>query len=537
MTLLAALVLAAALVGAGCSGLRFLRVAQREHYLAGAASRFAYRWWTARPISLALAGIALVAAGLTGPFLWPGFVAAAVLVAGPPGLGLRGRTARLAWTRRCRTLAAVSAVLAVAPSAIAGGLGGLRVGAATAAAVAVFVPLVLDAALAGLAPVEERLAERFVRRARATVAKVRPDVVAITGSYGKTSTKGYLAHLLVSRYAVVASPRSYNNRAGLARTVNELLVPGTEVLIAEMGTYGPGEIAALCAWLPPRVAVLTAIGPVHLERFRDLDRTVSAKSEIALGAEVVVCNVDDPRLAALAERLEAGGQRVLRASAGAPVGPGVPDVVVRTTNGFVQLQVDGDLVGEVATSDGRSLPAPTNVACAVAAALALGSPAAELLARLASLPVADHRLARSTTPEGVIVLDDTFNSNPAGARLALGELARQGSSGGRRVVVTPGMVELGPLQVPENRSFAEEAAAVATDVVIVARTNRRALVEGATVARPRRDGASQRVPCETSAGAQVVVVERREQAVEWVRAELGPRDVVLYENDLPDHYP
>ena len=118
--------------------------------------------------------------------------------------------------------------------------------------------------------------------------------IVLGGSYGKTSTKGYLAHLLAGRYSVVASPRSFNNRAGLARTVNELLVPGTDVLIAEMGAYGPGEIAELCRWLPPEVAVITAIGPVHLERFKSLDRTLAAKAEITVGAETVVLNVDDP---------------------------------------------------------------------------------------------------------------------------------------------------------------------------------------------------------------------------------------------------
>ena len=78
--------------------------------------------------------------------------------------------------------------------------------------------------------------------------------MAITGSYGKTTTKVYLAHLLHGSSTVVASPASFNNRAGLSRAVNEHLVPGTEVFVAEMGTYGPGEIAELCRWCPPRTS-------------------------------------------------------------------------------------------------------------------------------------------------------------------------------------------------------------------------------------------------------------------------------------------
>ena len=113
-------------------------------------------------------------------------------------------------------------------------------------------------------------------------------MVAITGSYGKTTTKQYTAHLLSGSFRVVASPASFNNRMGLARAINEQLAPGTEVFIAEMGTYGRGEIAELCTWIRPEVSAIVAIGPVHLERFKTEERIVSAKSEILDGAKVGV---------------------------------------------------------------------------------------------------------------------------------------------------------------------------------------------------------------------------------------------------------
>lgn len=518
----------AALAGVA-TGIRDLRVAQREHYLAGSVSRFAWRWWHARPASIALALVAVVGTAATAPLLWPGLVSGVALVVGPLGLSVRGRTSRLAWTRRLKTLAAATAVLAAVPVVIAGALGGLRAATAATAAVALAWPLVADLALVVVRPLEERLAGGYVRRARDKLARVRPSVVAITGSYGKTSTKGYLAHLLAGRFSVLASPRSYNNRAGLARTVNELLAPGTEVLIAEMGTYGPGEIAALCSWLPPRVAVLTAIGPVHLERFKALERTLEAKAEIAAGAETVVCNVDDEHLAGLADRLSGEGRRVIRASGGSPVGPSVPDVVVAVEEGKLAVEVEGRRLDAVPLAGGAGAGVASNVACALGAALALGASAEELVARLGRLPVAENRLARSVTPSGVVVLDDTYNANPAGTRRALAELERQGAAAARRtaaaarrIVVTPGMVELGPVQRAENAAFAEAAAAVATDLVVVGRTNRRALLEGAA-----------------RAGDAVVVrvVETRDDAVAWVRGAGQAGDVVLYENDLPDHYP
>ncbi len=385
--------------------------------------------------------------------------------------------------------------------------------------------MLIDAAAYLLSPVEARLGRHHVERAAATIARDRPRIVAITGSYGKTSTKGYVAHLLNERYSLLASPRSFNNKAGLARTVNEHWSRGLELFVAEMGTYAPGEIAAMCSWLPPSVAVITAIGPVHLERFKRLEVTLKAKAEIAQRAPEVVLNVDDVRLAELAKRLEAEGKTVVRASGGAPAGGAVPEVVVALHGHALELQVGCRRVGCVPLERDAALPVPSNVACAVGVALGLGMPPEQVLARLDSLPVAENRLTRSVTPSGVIVLDDTFNSNPAGARVALSELARQGAPGARRVLVTPGMVELGPLQFAENRALALAAGEIANELLVVARTNRAALLEGA------------RLACERGSRVNVVVVDRREQAVAWVRAQLEAGDVVLYENDLPDHYP
>ena len=195
--------------------------------------------------------------------------------------------------------------------ALPAAFGGLADAVLAAGWVAIAVPFLVDASLGLLAPFEHLSGQRYVRRASAVLARVQPVVVGITGSYGKTTTKGYVVHLLAGDRSVVASPRSFNNRAGLTRTVNEHLAPGTEVLVAEMGAYGPGEIAAMCSWLQPEIAVITAIGPSHLERFGTLDRTLSAKSEIASGARVVVVNADDDRLEGLAKHLD-GARRVLR---------------------------------------------------------------------------------------------------------------------------------------------------------------------------------------------------------------------------------
>jgi UDP-N-acetylmuramoyl-tripeptide--D-alanyl-D-alanine ligase len=278
-----------------------------------------------------------------------------------------------------------------------------------------------------------------------------------------------------------------------------------------MGTYGKGEIAELCRWCPPTIAVITAIGPVHLERFKTEEAIVAAKAEITETAHTVILNVDDARLAALADQLAAGGTKlVVRCSATHTSA----DVCVKAVDGGVSVYVAGEAIGAAIALPRRVQP--TNLACALAVARALGVPHDVAISRIGGLPSVPNRLASAQAASGTWVIDDTFNSNPSGARVALAELADRAGTG-RRVVVTPGMVELGPRQFEENEAFAECVARVASDLVIVGHTNRRALRAGAPSLQPR-------------------CVRTREEAVAWVRATLGPGDAVLYENDLPDHY-
>ena len=510
-----ALAVCAGLAGAAMAGVRWLRVAQREHYLAGSVSRFALRWWRQGPnVVLGLAVVLGVVLAEQAPLA--AVAGSAALATGPFGLSLRGRTSALAWTTRLRTLAGVWAVLylVVVGAGVAAGFG-----PTVAALAAALTPLLIDAALAVTAPWERRRVEPFVARAVARLAEVGPTVVAVTGSYGKTTTKGYVAHLVGGSRPVVPTPASFNNRAGLARAVNEHLAPGTEVFVAEMGTYGKGEIADLCRWCPPEVAVICAIGPVHLERMGSEEAIVAAKSEILEGARVAVLNVDHPLLAALADNRERAGQRVVRCS-GVSTGAGAGAGGVATVDVVV---VDGEVLRNgrrIGTVPKMLAAAPTNVACAVAAALEVGVAEEAVAERLATLPTPPHRLSVSQGQTGATILDDTYNANPAGAVAALAALARYGSPEHRRVVVTPGMVELGSQQHEQNRRFAAAASAAATHVVVVGHTNRAALVAGAA-----------------GGSADVVVVETRDQAVAWVREHLREGDAVLYENDLPDHFP
>lgn len=500
--------------------LRWLRVLQREHYLGSSLARFAVRWaLTPRgsfggpfrrlrklPLTDYLAAPVIVVILFTT--VAPGWGALLSGLGGfvtPVGLSIRGRTSALAWTRRLRYVATVTVLFSLVVVVIGLVTGWPWVGGA----VAVFaVPFTMALANISLAPYEEREARRFVDRASRRLAKVAPLTVAITGSFGKTSTKHHLFSLLEGRGAY-ATPRSFNNRAGLSRSINEGLSDDVRIFIAEMGTYGPGEIEALCAWCPPDIAVVTAIGPVHLERMGSLDTIERAKFEITQLARVVVLNVDDPRLASWVDRLRKDGKRVVRAGS---LSSNVDVRVERAGGSWILTLPD-------APPHSLEIPAqlhPTNVACAIATARECGVTDEDIYALLEELRAVESRMVVSSSTRGVQVIDDTFNANPSSARSALDLLSTLEVTG-RRVLVTPGLIELGSTQYDENFQLARETRHRGIELIVVGRTNAPALAAGFGESARRVSG--------------------RDAAVAWVKETLGLHDAVLYLNDLPDHYP
>ena len=519
--------------------LRWLRVAQREHYIPDLTSRFAYRWWASSPVNILLALVGCAGIVISARFSVAAFGSAVVAIVGPVGLSLRGVSSPLIWTRRLKTLAAVS-VSIEAIIIIVGIL--LGHGSTAGAVIDIGSCAIVDLGSYILAPLEDRLSNVYIRDAKDRLAKVSPTVIAITGSYGKTSTKLYTAHLLSGYFRTQASPASFNNRAGLSRAINEQLLDSTEIFVAEMGTYGQGEIRDMCSWMRPEISAITAIGPVHLERMKSEERILQAKSEITETASTVVLQVDDLRLAGLANYLGSNGKRVIRCSskksysadgagsvdsgslqlseqrAGEPTN-GVADVraIRDAASGLVSVYIGHELI----VSELRLEAHPSNVACAVGLAVAAGCPNEIVAKQLLTLPSSPHRLSKVKEDGHVTILDDTYNSNPAGCMAAL-RLLEEEKCDGSKVLVTPGMVELGTRSRQENESFARAAAVLADVVLIVGRTNRRYLSNGISQAAKQ---------------PKVLFFTRRDQAVNWVRDNLTVEDVVLYENDLPDHYP
>lgn len=432
-------------------------------------------------------------------------------------LVMTGRAARLLGAAAAFAVLALILVPAAAWLAIGPGAGGVAL-LLLGAVVGVLTPHLLVLADVLLGPVQQSINAGFLRAAQAKLAVVDPMVIGVTGSFGKTSTKFAIERLAAPEGDVLATPGSFNTPLGVCRTINEKLEARHRYFVVEMGAYGRGEIAELCELTHPRVGVLTAIGPAHLERFGSMEAIRRAKYEIVMSLPeggVAVMNVDDQEVRALAE--QTSDVQVVRYGID---GSGRPDV---TASG---LEVTSSGTSFIVHSGGETLQVDTvllgrhaigHVLGGVAVARSLGRPLVDLKAPIESLEPVEHRLQLIAGESGVTVIDDAYNSNPSGAAAALDVLGAM--PGERKVVVTPGMVELGDLQEEANRAFGEHAGRVADTLIVVGRLNRDALVRGGR-----------------SGSAEIVPVDSLAEATARLRSLLRPGDVVLFENDLPDQY-
>jgi UDP-N-acetylmuramoyl-tripeptide--D-alanyl-D-alanine ligase len=310
---------------------------------------------------------------------------------------------------------------------------------------------------------------------------------------------------------------------GLSRAINEHLTDGTEVFVAEMGTYGIGEIAEICRHFPPDLACITSIGDVHLERMKSRQKIALAKSEILESAGTVILCIDYPELKSLAHAQLAVGKRVITVSS--DVNSDSEVKAIRRED-VLQVSYAGRRLAELPPDSGHA----TNVGCATAIALALGIAEAEVSRRLKELRTIPHRAQTVHDANGPLLIDDTYNSNPAGASAALARAWNAASKADGQVwVVTPGMIELGKQQATENASFARSVVESGATLLIVGHINRRALYEGVMAASPSDPRSAPR--------ERAITAPSRKRAAEIARSSASAADVILFENDLPDHYP
>lgn len=368
-------------------------------------------------------------------------------------------------------------------------------------------------------PLERTINSYYFRKAQKKV-RGRKDliIIGITGSYGKTSTKFITSRILEEKYRVLKTPESYNTPMGISKVINNQLSDEDEVFIVEMGARHPGDIKTLCRLTGPKIGILTSIGPSHLETFGSIENIMKAKYELIESLPddgLAVFNYDNPYCKQLAEKTKI-------------------ETALYGFNDQSELQVSNIQVSSTGSSftlknrQGEEAECSTvllgehnilNILAGATVAARLGLSLKEIARGIEKIEPVPHRLQLINPGTGITVIDDAFNSNPAGARAALQVL---GQFRGRKIIVTPGMVELGAEETAANRQLGREIAKVCDYVLLIKEERARPIIQGLEEERFPRE--------------RIFVLDSLQEAQKKLQTLLRKGDVVLFENDLPDNY-
>lgn len=367
-------------------------------------------------------------------------------------------------------------------------------------------------------PIEKGVNNYYINDAKRIINELPgTTVIGITGSYGKTSTKFYLNKLLSAKYNVLMTPESYNTTMGVVITIRKWLNASHEIFICEMGAKGVGEIKEICDIVHPKHSMITSIGEQHLETFKSVDNIIKTKFEIAdcITDGTVVLNYDN-------EHIRNHGTDKNKITYG--IGDG--DYDYKAENIKVSPKGTSFTVvhkGERYDFSTKLLGSHNvqNIVGAIAVANFMGVPFKDLVFPVKRLECVPHRMEILDKGNGVTVIDDAFNSNPAGARAALGTLSMMEDC--ERILVTPGMVELGEREYELNRELGEFAADCCDAAILV----------GERQAPPIKEGLLKKGYPED----KIYVVKDLNEGVKIAYGlNAGRKRVILLENDLPDNY-
>ena len=337
-------------------------------------------------------------------------------------------------------------------------------------------------------------------------------IVGVTGSSGKTSTKDLIAQVLTPMGDTVAPPGSFNSELGHPYTVLRA-DEQTKHLVLELSARGPGHIAALCRTATPRIGVVLNVGTSHLAEFGSREVIAQTKGELveALPEDgVAILNADDPLVRAMDSRTKARVVFVGEA----------PDADVRAENvvldeearaSFTLVTPQGDAQVKLGLHGAHHVG---NALSAAAVALELGATPEEVAQRLSGAQrVSARRMEVTTRPDGVTVVNDSFNANPESMRAALKSLAEMARGGRRSWAVLGMMGELGPEHTSAHDGIGRLAVRLDINRLIVVGEKARAMHQGAHL--------------EGSWGEESVHVPDVETAIGVLRAQLAPGDIVL----------
>ena len=377
-------------------------------------------------------------------------------------------------------------------------------------------------------PVENRINQWFIDDAKRILKEHQGlRIIGVTGSYGKTSVKYYLTTLLSEKYRVLMTPESYNTPMGIVRTIREKMVPTHEIFVCEMGARHLHDIKEITDIVHPDDGILTSIGYQHLETFHSLENIVSTKYELldavdekekadgsAKGKHLKFANGDNEIVMANMKYKDAITYGVsegcdYRVSDISVTGAGTTFNV--TTPEGETSEFSTKLVGRHNVE---------NIAGAIAVAASFEVPMNKLRMAVRRIQPVPHRL-ELVRHGAVSILDDAYNSNPNGAKVALETLALFENS--VKILVTPGMVELGAKEDEYNEEFGRQAAGVCDYIILVGEKQTHAIKKGALGAGFAED--------------KLFVKSSLTEATQLMyELEAGREKVILLENDLPDNY-
>lgn len=452
-----------------------------------------------------------------------GFSAAALLVAvGAIAVENRNRPQKkpLVYTPRVKRMFVTTCILIFAA------FGGAVFALTTERKNIAFMVLGLIVALAPLSivlanainkPVEMAVNRHYLNDAK-RMLKLSPELetIGITGSYGKTSVKFYLYTILRAWTDTLVTPSSFNTPMGIVITIRKSLKAVHKIFLCEMGAKWVGDIKELCDIVHPKHGIITALGEQHLESFGSKENIIKTKYELADALP------EDGRLYVNFDN------ETIRKNL-----PKRPFITYGTTPDCDYYAFDEKVTAKgtsfkVKAPDGEVYPFDTkllghhnviNITGAIAAANGFGMPLSEMKRYVRRIDAVPHRMQIVNRGE-VTIIDDAFNSNPAGCRAALSTLSQME---GERILVTPGMVELGKEEYQLNREFGEFAAACCDKIVLIGKKQTEAIREGIV---------SKDYPAEN-----LLCFEEFTEAMKHLYAmKTDKKKIILLENDLPDNY-
>ena len=380
------------------------------------------------------------------------------------------------------------------------------------------LPLVLAVSALLALPVEKFIQYLYFKDAEKKIMQNERLVrLGITGSFGKTSTKFILNTLLSQRFNSLATPASFNTPMGLTRIIRERLTHAHQVFIGEMGARHVGEIKELCQLVHPTIGILTSVAPQHLDTFGTIERIEKTKYELidCLPDDgLAVFLHDDGRVTKLYEKTTK--PKILVGKHGSDVY--AENIKVTPQGSTFDLHIKGKAPVSVQTKllGKHNI---SNILLASAVADHLGMTTIEIARGIGALEAVEHRMQIVSTVGNITVIDDAFNTNPISSKEALHILK---SFEGRRIIVTPGMVELGAEEEKYNMEFGVNMANSVDIAVLVGKKHCQPILKGLLQENFKEE--------------QIQVVDSLAEAIAFIKSVQQAGDVILYENDLPDNY-